>query len=48
MSSLPMAIVVDGDSITIYYGAADSVICAARLSIQSILASLCITQGAKA
>lgn len=39
---------VDGDSITIYYGAADSVICAARLSIQSILASLCITQGAKA
>lgn len=32
--------VVDGDSITIYYGAADSVICAARLSIRSILASL--------
>ena len=40
--------VVDADCITIYYGAADSVICAARLSISSILASLCITQGARA
>jgi predicted GH43/DUF377 family glycosyl hydrolase len=40
--------VVDGDCITIYYGAADSVICAARLSIQSILASLHTPQGAKA
>ena len=39
--------VVDGDCITIYYGAADSVICAARLSILSILASLHVPQGAK-
>jgi predicted GH43/DUF377 family glycosyl hydrolase len=40
--------VVDGDCITIYYGAADSVICAARLSIRTILASLDAPQGAKA
>ncbi len=39
---------VDGDCITMYYGAADSVICAAHLSIQSILASLSATGGAKA
>ncbi len=39
---------VDGDSLTIYYGAADSVICAARLSIRSILASLDSPQGVKA
>jgi beta-1,2-mannobiose phosphorylase / 1,2-beta-oligomannan phosphorylase len=32
--------VVDGDCVTLYYGAADSVICAARLSIAEILASL--------
>ncbi len=32
--------VVDGDEVTIYYGAADSVICAARLSIQDILETL--------
>ena len=31
---------VDGDRLTLYYGAADSVICAADLSIQSILDSL--------
>ena len=39
---------VDGDCVTIYYGAADSVICAARLSIQGILASLGTPQGATA
>jgi predicted GH43/DUF377 family glycosyl hydrolase len=38
---------VDGDRVTIYYGAADSVICAAHLSIGSILASLAPAQGAK-
>jgi predicted GH43/DUF377 family glycosyl hydrolase len=32
--------VVDGDTLTIYYGASDSVICGARLSIQQILQSL--------
>lgn len=32
---------VDGDTVTIYYGAADSVICGARFSIQEILATLC-------
>jgi predicted GH43/DUF377 family glycosyl hydrolase len=32
--------VVDGDRITLYYGAADSVICAAQLSIEGVLASL--------
>lgn len=31
---------VEGDRITLYYGAADSVICAAHLSIEKILASL--------
>jgi predicted GH43/DUF377 family glycosyl hydrolase len=31
---------VDGDNLTIYYGAADSVICAAQISIASILSSL--------
>jgi predicted GH43/DUF377 family glycosyl hydrolase len=31
---------VDGDRLTLYYGAADSVICAAHLSIAEILASL--------
>jgi len=39
---------VDGDRITMYYGAADSVICAAHLSISSTLASLAPTNGAKA
>jgi len=32
--------VVDGDTLTIYYGASDSVICGARLSIEEILKSL--------
>ena len=31
---------VDGDTVTIYYGASDEVICGARFSIQEILASL--------
>jgi predicted GH43/DUF377 family glycosyl hydrolase len=39
---------VEGDRITLYYGAADSVICAAHLSIQSILDSLAPAPGAKA
>jgi predicted GH43/DUF377 family glycosyl hydrolase len=39
---------VDGDRITLYYGAADSVICAAHLSIRSILASLAQAVRAKA
>lgn len=38
---------VDGDQLTIYYGAADSVICAARFSIQSILASLAPASGVR-
>jgi len=36
------------DRITMYYGAADSVICAAHLSVSSILATLVPSQGAKA
>lgn len=32
--------VVDGDTITIYYGASDEVICKATASIQAILDSL--------
>ena len=32
--------VVDGDLVTLYYGASDSVICGARFSIREILASL--------
>ena len=37
---------VDGDNVTLYYGAADSVICAAKLSIESILESLaCVTEA---
>ena len=32
--------IVDGDDITMYYGASDSVICAARLSVEDILSSL--------
>ncbi|HAI10877.1 MAG TPA: glycosidase [Phycisphaerales bacterium] len=31
---------VDGDTVTVYYGAADTVICGARLSIREILATL--------
>jgi predicted GH43/DUF377 family glycosyl hydrolase len=31
---------VDGDRLTLYYGAADSVICAAYLYVSEILASL--------
>jgi len=38
---------VDGDRVTIYYGAADSVICGAHFSLSSILASLAATTGAK-
>ena len=36
---------VDGDSLTLYYGAADSVICAAQISIASILASLALAKA---
>jgi predicted GH43/DUF377 family glycosyl hydrolase len=32
--------IVNGDEITLYYGASDEVICAARLSISEILSSL--------
>jgi predicted GH43/DUF377 family glycosyl hydrolase len=32
--------IVEGDRVTLYYGAADSVICAARMSIADILATL--------
>jgi predicted GH43/DUF377 family glycosyl hydrolase len=39
---------VDGDQVTLYYGAADSVICAAHLSIQSILDSLLPAKREKA
>jgi len=38
---------VDGDRLTVYYGAADSVICAAHFSICGILASLAFANGAK-
>jgi predicted GH43/DUF377 family glycosyl hydrolase len=31
---------VDGDNLTLYYGASDSVICGARFSIRKILATL--------
>jgi predicted GH43/DUF377 family glycosyl hydrolase len=31
---------VDGDEITMYYGAADEVICGAKFSIQEILETL--------
>jgi predicted GH43/DUF377 family glycosyl hydrolase len=31
---------VEGDTVTIYYGASDSVICAARFSIVEILSTL--------
>jgi predicted GH43/DUF377 family glycosyl hydrolase len=32
--------VVDGDELTVYYGASDSVICAAHFSIRAILSTL--------
>ncbi len=32
--------VVDGDTVTLYYGASDSDICGARFSIQEILQTL--------
>jgi len=32
--------VIDGDEVTVYYGAADSVVCAARFSISELLASV--------
>ena len=32
--------VVDGDTVTLYYGASDSVICGACLSVREILQSL--------
>jgi predicted GH43/DUF377 family glycosyl hydrolase len=32
--------IVDGDQLTIYYGASDTVICAVRVSIAAILDSL--------
>lgn len=38
----------DGDRLTLYYGAADSVICAAHLSIERILAGLALLEGARA
>ena len=38
---------VDGDRITIYYGAADSVICAANLSVADLLASLQTSPGGR-
>jgi predicted GH43/DUF377 family glycosyl hydrolase len=38
--------VVDGDEITVYYGASDSVVCGARFSIREILATL-PTAGAR-
>jgi predicted GH43/DUF377 family glycosyl hydrolase len=40
--------VLDGDRLTLYYGAADSVICAANLSIRAILESLSAVRGAMA
>lgn len=39
---------VEGDHLTVYYGAADSVICAANFSIRTILQSLARAQGAAA
>ena len=39
---------VNGDRLTLYYGAADSVICSATLSIESILAGLASVKGAEA
>ncbi len=38
--------IVDGDKITMYYGAADEVICAAEMSVSNILSSLNALRGA--
>ena len=32
---------VDGDTVTLYYGASDEVICGAKMSIKEILKTLC-------
>lgn len=39
---------LESDRLTVYYGAADSVICAARMSIAAILKSLRAAEGARA
>jgi len=39
---------VDGDNLTLYYGAADSVICAAQISIAGILAELTLAKAVTA
>jgi predicted GH43/DUF377 family glycosyl hydrolase len=40
--------ILDGDSLTIYYGASDSVVCSARFSIKKILDSLPPRQAGQA
>ncbi len=40
--------IIDGDRLTLYYGAADSVICAAHLSINSILSTILAAEGVQA
>jgi beta-1,2-mannobiose phosphorylase / 1,2-beta-oligomannan phosphorylase len=40
--------IVNGDRLTLYYGAADSVICAASFSVESILAGLALAEEAEA
>ncbi len=37
--------VIDGDEVTIYYGASDSVVCSARFSIRDLLKSVLGGQG---
>jgi predicted GH43/DUF377 family glycosyl hydrolase len=37
--------VIDGDEVTVYYGASDSVVCAARFSIGDLLNSVLSRQG---
>lgn len=39
--------IVEGDRLTVYYGAVDTVICAAQLSISSILAGVLAAEGAR-
>jgi predicted GH43/DUF377 family glycosyl hydrolase len=39
--------VIDGDSVTVYYGASDSVVCAARFSIAALLDSVARSRGRK-
>lgn len=39
--------VIDGDSVTVYYGASDSVVCAARFSIAALLDSVSRSRGRK-